>query len=697
MRMRSGLQRMFCLAMIVGGLAGTCLGGWFSARGKVTMLSLLEEMTDREAAARFPEPAYTSRQFSSYDRGSVAPGQPGWFANDDRSHFLRVETNGVRREHVMLDAAGPGALVRFWVTVARTDGSGILRVYLDGQTIPAIERPVLEVLSGGALCGYPLAASVSDRTDYLKRGHNLYLPIPYAQRCVVTYESETLGKGENFYYNVECRTYEPGTAVETFSMDALRRDATAISEAGRKLAGGGLGLDGLRTEETSLDGVLAPGQSVTHAVEGPRAVRLLSMALNGGRDSQALRSTVIELAFDGTRTVWVPAGDFFGTGYRLSPYRTWHTQVSRGGLMESARVMPFRKRCELTLRNLGTNAVTVTQGVLVTAPWRWDRRSMHFGAGWTELNKMQTRKGTEGHHDVNYVTLEGEGVLVGTGVTLFNTARAWWGEGDEKIFTDDAAFPTHIGTGSEDYYCYAWSNANFFDHPFVAQPEGEGANACGLVINLRNRSLDAIPFRKRLQFDMEMWHWADTVVNYAPVTCWYMKPGGVSNRGPEPALACLPVALTRRDIMPLTLRTEGVIEGETLDVSADHGSAAAQDGHPNAGWSGGKQLWWTGGKPGDAARLCFGMAEAGRYVLKIALTHASDYGMADIGLNGQALLKGYDAYADKVETRVVDVGAVDLKQGENVLTLKITGENPKAKHDSYMLGVDRLELRRVRP
>ena len=46
---------------------------------------------------------------------------------------------------------------------------------------------------------------------------------------------------------------------------------------------------------------------------------LLAMALNGGSGSQTLRSTVIALAFDGGRTVWAPAGDFLGTGYKLSP------------------------------------------------------------------------------------------------------------------------------------------------------------------------------------------------------------------------------------------------------------------------------------------------------------------------------------------------------------------------------------------
>ncbi|HRT29701.1 MAG TPA: DUF2961 domain-containing protein [Kiritimatiellia bacterium] len=686
-------MRRKMIGMVLVLAAGTSLAGWFSSERPVTVRSLLAEMVDREEMARFPEPAYTSRQFSSYDRGSVAPDQPGWYANNDFSHFLRVETNGVRREHVMVDTAGPGALVRFWVTVAGTDGSGILRVYLDGRSTPEIEGPVLEVLSGSVLCGYPLAASVSEHTDYLKRGHNLYLPIPYAARCVVTYESATLGRGECFYYNAECRTYPTGTAVESFSLEAVRRDVSALSEVRRALVGGGLGVDRRTAREIRLDGVLAPGASVTHTVEGARAVRLLTLALNGGRDDQALRSTVIEMAFDGVRTVWIPAGEFFGTGYRLAPSRTWYTQVSRGGLMESAWVMPFRRRCELTLHNLGTNAVAVTQGVLMTAPWRWDSRSMYFGAGWTEYRHEPVRVGPDGHHDLNYVTLQGEGVLAGTGVTLFNTVRAWWGEGDEKIFVDGETFPSFIGTGSEDYYGYAWSNPNVFTHPFLAQPVGDGAKSEGLVVNVRHRALDRIPFRSSLRFDMELWHHrADAVINYAPSACWYMKPGGRANRGPEPDRAAQPVARMRRDIIPLKMHTEGVIEGEDMEATASRGHVSVQDGHKDAGWSGGKQLWWRDGRPGDVLTLTFGMSRAGRYALTLGLTHANDYGIADIALNGKRLITAYDAFAEKVETHVVQAGIVELVQGENVLTVTLTGANPKTKKDNFMQGVDRLEL-----
>src|SRR3954464_15777347 len=52
-----------------------------TARGEpgVSLASLLEEMIDVDAVARWPEPAYTCRQASSYDRHRAGPDKPGWF------------------------------------------------------------------------------------------------------------------------------------------------------------------------------------------------------------------------------------------------------------------------------------------------------------------------------------------------------------------------------------------------------------------------------------------------------------------------------------------------------------------------------------------------------------------------------------------------------------------------------------------
>ena len=83
---------------------------------KVTLESLLNEQTNRTALTYFPENNYRLKQFSSYDRNSVSPDSTGWWANADFTQFIREEQNEGRREFVLLDAGGPGAVVRWWMT-----------------------------------------------------------------------------------------------------------------------------------------------------------------------------------------------------------------------------------------------------------------------------------------------------------------------------------------------------------------------------------------------------------------------------------------------------------------------------------------------------------------------------------------------------------------------------------------------------
>jgi len=140
-------------------------------------------MVDRDRLSRLPSPAYTCRQFSSYDRNSTEPGSPTWWANADRSHFVRIEDNNGRKEHVLMDTDGPGVIVRFWATWHGPGGgefsNGTLRVYIDSKAEPVIEGPMADLISGGKLVGEPLSRGVSPETAFRHRGHNLYLPIPY--------------------------------------------------------------------------------------------------------------------------------------------------------------------------------------------------------------------------------------------------------------------------------------------------------------------------------------------------------------------------------------------------------------------------------------------------------------------------------------------------------------------------------------
>src|ERR1051325_7933661 len=93
----------------------SCLATAQSSSGqkRVSTASLLNDLIDPVAITKWPDPFYRELQASSYDRKSVSPGKPGWFANADASKFIRSEEINNRKEYVMMDADGPGAIVRF--------------------------------------------------------------------------------------------------------------------------------------------------------------------------------------------------------------------------------------------------------------------------------------------------------------------------------------------------------------------------------------------------------------------------------------------------------------------------------------------------------------------------------------------------------------------------------------------------------
>lgn len=528
----------------------------------VSMESLLREMTDRNSLPQYPNPFYTCKQFSSYDRATVAPGSKSWFANWDRSMFIRTDSLRGRKEYVMMETEGPGAIVRFWMTFAGPEsGKGILRIYFDRSAKPAIEGKAVDVISGGQLAGAPLSTSVSDLTRYEMRGHNLYLPLPYGKHCKVTYESKNIKDagaktgGEAVYYNINYRTYEPGTKVITYSTKELNKNRTLLASVQKQLQHREVIMpDNKRV--TPLKGDIRPGQTLSETIESEEAaIRKLAFKVSAAQREQALRSTILSVSFDGNRTVECPIGDFFGTGYQVRASNTWYTHVDAEGMMSCYWVMPYRTKCTVTLENRGTQPVSIQTGEVTTAPYTWNENTMYFGSSWKQFTRLATgefknNEGDGGPFDINYVTLRGKGVYAGDGLTLFNTVDAWWGEGDEKIYVDGESFPSHIGTGTEDYYGYAWCRPErISNHPFIAQPDGSGNFHPGYTVNLRYRSLDGIPFGSSLRFDMEMWHWVKAVINFAPVTYWYVSPADATQAPSELKEAEDPVALELKDIV----------------------------------------------------------------------------------------------------------------------------------------------------
>ncbi|BDD10167.1 hypothetical protein FUAX_25990 [Fulvitalea axinellae] len=545
----------FCSAFLVS-------AGLFAQGGAVSLESLLREMANRDALASWPEVPYTTGQASSYDRNSKtnnpedgADAQSrwgkGWFANKDFSHYIRTEDNNGRREDVMLDVKGPGAIVRFWNTLGGNayKYGGIIRVYIDGNPTPAIEMHNKNLLGSDGLVGEPFSyMAPKEAENPVWRGRNLFLPIPYQKSCKVTFDGHgkyAHQKGWSaMYYALNYRTYPAGTRVESFTMEALNQARELVKETGERLTKYGAPR-GEKLAASVKDHTLAPGKYYRARLKGSSAVKELAVKIKADNMEQALRSTVLEISFDGEKTVWCPLGQFFGTGYQIKPHSTFNVAMDSAGLMTARWTMPFRKKADLRVRNYGDQPVILEKVEVRTDDWEWNENSMYFCASWKELRSIKT----DYRRDGNYVEVKGKGVLVGDNLTLFNTHPDWWGEGDEKIYVDGETFPSHFGTGTEDYYGYAWCRPQFFSYPFHSQPTGAGNKAVGITSNNRYRGLDAVPFTSSLKFDMEIWHPFEKPMTYSPACFWYARPGAERNVQPDPEGVKLPVTMKKEDVI----------------------------------------------------------------------------------------------------------------------------------------------------
>ena len=154
----------------------------------------------------------------------------------------------------------------------------------------------------------------------------------------------------------------------------------------------------------------------------------------------------------------------------------------------------------------------------------------------------------------------------------------------------------------------------------------------------------------------------------------------------------LPAILFLQDNKHLLIPVESRVEGESLvNNSSGDGKVTAQG---ISQWSGGSQLWWTEGKPGDSITIEFQAPRAGNYELAVEWTRARDYGIVEVQVNDIALGNPVDLYAENVSrSGEMILGKFDLNQTTNTLKLAITGKNEKAV-DQYMAGIDYLILRK---
>jgi len=472
---------------------------------QVSECALFRGLYALDTLARLPVPEYSSHMVSSFDprSRSAAPSTPDWFANRD---FLELAPDAT---HVLFDEAGPGVITRIW----SANPSGRVQVYLDDEPEPAIDAELSELLQGRV--GVQSAAFAFK----VGGGSNLYLPVPYQRRCRIALQ----GAGRRLFYQINFQRYAPDVQLPRFDLNAHAHPHGAAAQAGQALrAQAELAIAPAWRKRTET---LHTGSSAAAllAADGGSVLRLLRVRPNTS-DPLALRQTALSISVDGERTVHVPLADFFGAGPEPAEVRALPVWTELAPLRFTSRwPMPFQRELRVALVRAAGEAEVSAELELWSEPQRFDTRSLLFFARAASTGPQPN----EPTHDYTLAEIHGDGVYVGTRLNVTNSEAAWWGEGDEKIWLDGEAFPSLFGTGTEDYFGYAYCSNETFARAYIGQPSAGARGNYGRVALYRFHAPDPIRFRSSLRFDLEVNHWGKSgkPVAHDGIVYFYARPG----------------------------------------------------------------------------------------------------------------------------------------------------------------------------
>jgi hypothetical protein len=226
----------------------------------------------------------------------------------------------------------------------------------------------------------------------------------------------------------------------------------------------------------------------------------------------------------------IPLGDFFASSPHLTPYRTLPVAILADSTLACRWVMPYREGATIALANHSIWQGRITASI-VTQPLPWDDSTMYFHAFWRQDTALRTESRPEEAwfmvfppRDHDFIHIRGTGLYVGTVLQVRSQLNDWWGEGDERIYVDSDSFPRFMGTGTEDYFGYAYSTMIPFEHAYHAQPHTDGMQ--GFTTDLRWHIADPIPFTSELEFDMEVQTaYRPSNLDYGRACFFYARPG----------------------------------------------------------------------------------------------------------------------------------------------------------------------------
>lgn len=662
-------------------------------KDSLTYVAIVERLTDLKALAELPEPGESSEMWSSYDRKSKIDSATGefinWEANDDglTPQFIRKEGE----QEVLAEMEGPGAIVRIWSASPR---EGKVRIYVDGSSEPVIALPFIEYFKP-VIPAFDFPQLVYETSA---RGFNNYVPITYQKSLKIVADP---GWGQ--YYHFNYISFPEGTLVEKFNPEMGGKNLKALQQVNNffeNYMGQYPYYNAVTTE--NLEEKVAPGEEkVFYESKKAGAITSFKVKLKI-RDKQKmaeiLRKLVLKMKWDGEKepSVWSPLGDFFGTSPGWNEYKTLPMGMT-DEWMYSYWYMPFKDGAEIAIKNDFNEDVQVEIELKHEELGQEVGDLARFHAKWhRDLSPLKKSRWP----DWTLLETQGRGRFVGTHLLVWNPkggscsaagpGQHWWGEGDEKFFVDGEKFPSTFGTGTEDYFGYAWCDPSKFEHAFHSQTLDN--DNMGYQPMNRWHIIDNIPFQESFNGYVEKYfpnHWP---TQYSVVVYWYLNAEGEDN------IAATPVEERFGFETPYVIfREEGVVEGELLEIKNNSGGWASPDVWAHESLydevSGHKVLIWHGEpRKENTLNLNFDWPEAGNYKVEVNTVNTRDGGNFDLIVNDE-LKKSIDFKTTKEvgDTQKVELGTIKLQPGPQNIQIKWTGKEEEIK----AMRIDYIRLEKI--
>jgi D-arabinan exo alpha-(1,3)/(1,5)-arabinofuranosidase (non-reducing end) len=240
---------------------------------------------------------------------------------------------------------------------------------------------------------------------------------------------------------------------------------------------------------------IQPGETFTMAeIDGSGAIQHIWMTPTGN-----WRFSILRIYWDGETepSVECPVGDFFGMGWNVyAPLVSQAICVNPGSAFNSYWVMPFRKKCRITMENINdSDPMTLYYQIDYTLT-EVPSDAAYFHAQYRRANTNESS---------DYVIndgIKGKGQFVGVYLAWGVNNNGWWGEGEIKFFIDgDSKFPTICGTGTEDYFCGSYN----FDR------EGQYTEFCTPYSGLHQVIRPDGAYKSQQRFGLYRWHILDPI------------------------------------------------------------------------------------------------------------------------------------------------------------------------------------------